>query len=49
MITPLFESFTDIYIHEEAYKEMDEKSKAFVDLYIGKNVTVVGEGDLRCV
>lgn len=46
MITPLFESFTDIYIHEEVYKELDEKSKAFVDLYIGKNVTMVGEGDL---
>lgn len=45
-IEPLFESFTDIYIHEEVYKELDEKSKAFVDLYIGKNVTVVGEGDL---
>ena len=45
-IEPLFESFTDIYIHEEVSKELDEKSKAFVDLYIGKNVTVVGEGDL---
>ena len=45
MITPLFESFTDIYIHEEAYKEMDEKSQAFVEVYIGTNVPVDGEGD----
>lgn len=45
-IKPLFESFTDIYIHEEVYKELDEDSRAFLDEYKGKNVTVVSEGDL---
>ena len=42
-IKPLFESFTDIYIHEEVYKELDEKSREFVESYKGKNVTVVSE------
>lgn len=45
-ITPLFESFTDIYIHEEVYKELDDEARRFVDGYKGKNVTVVGEGGL---
>ena len=45
-IEPLFESFTDIYIHEEVYKELDDESKAFVDTYTGKNVTIVNEGNL---
>lgn len=45
-IKPLFESFTNIYIHEEVYKELDDEAKAFVDTYIGKNVTIVNEGNL---
>lgn len=42
-IQPLFESFTDIYIHDEVYKELDENAKKMVDTYIGKNVTIVKE------
>lgn len=45
-IEPLFESYTDIYIHEKVYGELDGESRAFVDLYIGKNVTIVNEGNL---
>lgn len=45
-IHPLFESFTDIYIHDEVYKELDEDAKGFVDTYIGKTVTIVDEGGL---
>ena len=35
---PLFESFTDIYIHNEVYKELkpDDKARAIVDTYRGK-------------
>lgn len=42
-IQPLFESFTDICIHNEVYKELDENAKKMVDTYIGKNVTIVKE------
>lgn len=35
-IKPLFESFTDMYIHEEVYKELDDESRKFVDCYKGK-------------
>lgn len=45
-IEPLFESFTDIYIHEKVYNELDDESRAFVDSYKGKNVKIVDEGDL---
>lgn len=45
-IKPLFESFTDIYIHEEVYKELDEDARKFVDNYKGKNVSIVTEGGL---
>lgn len=45
-IKPLFESFVDIYIHEEVYKEMDDDARAFVDTYKEKNVTIVNEGSL---
>ena len=45
-IEPLFESFTDIYIHREVYKELDSEAKNFVDSYKGKNVTIVDEGNL---
>lgn len=43
---PLFESFTDIYIHEKVYQELDDTSRVFIDTYIGKNVTAVDEGNL---
>lgn len=43
---PLFESFTDIYIHNEVYKELDDEARALVDTYKGKNVTIVDEGGL---
>lgn len=45
-IEPLLESFTDIYIHEEVYRELDDDSRTLIDAHIGKNVTRVGEGDL---
>ena len=45
-IGPLFECFTDIYIHDEVYKELDNDARAFVDAYKGKNVTIVAEGGL---
>ena len=45
-IEPLLDSFKDIYIHEEVYRELDEESRNFVDTYLGRNVTLVSEGDL---
>lgn len=45
-IKPLFESFTEIYIHEEVYKELDDDARNFVDGYKGKNVSIVTEGGL---
>lgn len=45
-IKPLFESFTDIYIHIEVYKELDDEARIFVDTYKGKNVTIVDENGL---
>ena len=45
-IRPLFDSFTDIYIHEEVYKELDSEAEAFINQYLGKNVTLVNEGNL---
>lgn len=45
-IQPLFESFTDIYIHQEVYNELDDEARFFVDHYVGKNVTIVQEGGL---
>ncbi len=43
-IKPLLESFTNIYIHREVYKELDHDTRDFIDTY--KNVTVVEEGGL---
>lgn len=45
-IEPLFENFKDIYIHEKVYDELDYESRTFIDIYVGKNVTIVSEGDL---
>lgn len=36
----------NICIHEEVYKGLDDDAKAFVDTYIGKNVTIVYEDAL---
>lgn len=33
-IKPLLESFTNIYIHEEVYRKLDEESRGFVDTYL---------------
>ena len=43
---PLFECFQQIIIHEMVYNELDEGTKRLVDLYKGKNVTIVAEGVL---
>ncbi len=45
-LLPLLESFTDIYIHEEVYNELDDESKHFINGYIGKNVTIAKEDNL---
>lgn len=45
-LKPLFECFQQIIIHEMVYNELDEDTKRLVDLYKGKNVTIVDEGDL---
>lgn len=43
---PIFESFSQIIIHEKVYAELDREAREFVDLYIGKNVQIVSEGNL---
>ncbi len=45
-IQPLFDSFADICIHTEVYKELDEEARKFVDTYIGNNVRIVDEDGL---
>lgn len=40
-IEPLFESFKDIYIHNEVYKELDYKARKLVDGYKDRNITIV--------
>ena len=45
-LKPLFECFQQIIIHEMVYNELDEDTKRLVDLYKGKNVTIVDEGGL---
>lgn len=45
-IIPLLESFSDIYVHEEVFKELDADSRTFLAPYIGKNITIVTEGNL---
>lgn len=45
-IEPLFDSFSDMYIHIEVYNELDQESRAFVDKYVGKNVTIVNENGM---
>jgi len=43
---PLLESFQQIIMHEMVYKELDDDSRALVDSYKGKNVTIVSENNL---
>lgn len=45
-IVPLFESFTDMYIHNKVYRELDKDSKGLVDKYVGRSVTIVDENGL---
>lgn len=45
-IEPLFQSFTNILIHEEVYKELDDDARKYVDSYIGRNVSIVYENGL---
>ncbi len=45
-IIPLLESFSEIYIHQEVYKELDDDARGLIDLYIGRNVTIVDEQGL---
>lgn len=40
-LIPLFESFSQIYIHQMVYIELDDDSRTLVDSY--KNVTIVDE------
>lgn len=40
-IEPLFESFKEIYIHNEVYKELDDKARNLEDGYKDRNVTIV--------
>lgn len=45
-LIPIFESFSNILIHEMVYNELDMTTREFVDLYVGKNVTIVSEDGL---
>lgn len=38
--------FKDIYIHQEVYNELDDECRSYLDNYVGKNITIVSEGDL---
>lgn len=48
-LTPLFESFTQIYIHQTVYDELDPQARDLVDTYKAKNVTIVDEDNLYSV
>ncbi len=45
-IEPLFESFKDIYIHNEVYKELDDEARNFVNNYRDRNVAIVQSDSL---
>lgn len=45
-LIPIFESFSQIIIHEAVYNELDEEAKNFVAQYINKNTFIVKEGGL---
>lgn len=44
-IKPLFESFTQILIHEMVYRELDDECKKLINDY-NEKIKIVGEGDL---
>ena len=43
---PVMESFQDIIIHEMVYWELDDEARTLIDSYVGKNVSIVSEGNL---
>ncbi len=43
---PIFESFSQIIIHQMVFDELDSEAKAFVGSYVGKNVVIVQEEEL---
>lgn len=45
-LIPLFESFSQIYIHKMVYNELDVDARSLVDEYKGKCVTIVDEGNI---
>ncbi|MCD7837171.1 MAG: hypothetical protein LUG83_11145, partial [Lachnospiraceae bacterium] len=45
-LIPVFDSFTQIIIHEQVYNELDMEAKKFVGQYKGKNMMIVKEDDL---
>lgn len=45
-LVPMLESFSQIYLHEVVYGELDQEAKCLVDSYKGKNITIVSEGEM---
>lgn len=45
-LVPVFESFKNIVIHEEVFKELDEECRRFITNYIGLSTTIVKENGL---
>ena len=43
---PVFESLSQIIIHQMVYKELDSAAKGFLDTYVGKNVKIVQDEGL---
>lgn len=41
-----FDTFQHILIHETVWDELDEKRRAYIEPYLGKNVTIVNEATL---
>lgn len=45
-LIPLFNSFSNMLIHEKVYNELDSECKQLVDSYIGNNINIVYEDNL---
>lgn len=45
-LIPVFESFSNIIIHEKVYGELDEETKKFIDTYQNPKVQIVTENGL---
>ncbi len=45
-LIPMLESFSQIYLHEVVYDELDSESRCLVDMYVDNKITIVTEGDL---